>query len=99
MLSHYYHISDSLQEAVPGSVYAKLWSGIENRKDSIVANQAEGLGKVRSERYGYIGEKTPMLTDVSTDCTLAFIREEFFKSGFGFAMPEGWPYTKYFSNK
>ena len=56
----------------------------------------EGIHKVQHEKFAFIGEKTPLLTASAGDCQLGFIREEFFKAGFGFAMKKGWPFKKYF---
>ena len=34
--------------------------------------------------------------NASDDCRISLIKENFYKMGFGLAVPEGWPYKKYF---
>ena len=43
-----------------------------------------------------IGDKTYVQSIASDKCDLTFIKEEFYKVGFGFAVQDGWPYKKYF---
>ncbi len=57
-----------------------------------------GLEKVRSEKYAFVAEKTPLKIIVGEDCDLDIIKEDFFPGDVGFVMPQGWPYIKYFDN-
>ena len=59
---------------------------------------AEGINRSLSDTYAFIGDKTAILTASAGYCQLDFMKEEFFKSGFGFAVRDGWPYTKYFDD-
>ena len=77
-------------------VYSDIWRGITSSTSNFVSSVQEGINKTQSEKYAFIGEKTALLSASAGSCDLGFMKEEFFKSGFGFAMKEGWPFTKYF---
>jgi hypothetical protein len=47
--------------------------------------------------YAFIGEKAALQAAANGRCDVGFIHEEFYKSGFGFAAQNQWPYTKYFN--
>ncbi|ELU14506.1 hypothetical protein CAPTEDRAFT_192796 [Capitella teleta] len=85
------------QEAESG-IYRDIWKGIKTDQDNLVSSIAEGVNKTLSEMYAFIGEKAALKVAINERCDISFIEEEFFKSGFGFAMPEKWPYTKYFND-
>ena len=65
---------------------------------NILKNQENGFVKVRTEKFGYIGDMTFLAANASDDCSLTFVKETFYKVGFGFAMPDGWAYKKYFDD-
>ena len=77
-------------------MYSDIWSGIKSDPGNIVKTGDEGFTKVRTEKYAFIGDMTFLSANATDDCNLTFIKETFYKVGFGFAMPEGWPYKKYF---
>ena len=52
--------------------------------------------RVKNGTYAYITDKTYLRLKSLQDCNLTVIDEEFFKSGFGLALQDGWPYKKYF---
>ena len=78
-------------------MYKSIWRGISSDPSNLVSDLNEGMNRTRSEMFAYIGEKTVLQTAAKGICDLHFIKEEFFKSGFAFAMREGWPFTKYFN--
>ena len=61
----------------------------------IVAHDDIGIEKVKSEKHAHFGDETGLLYGVN-DCQLSLIDERFFKTGFGLAFPEDWPYKEYF---
>ena len=58
-------------------------------------NTDVGFAKVKNEKYAYIGETSTRLKRLN-DCTIAEIKEEIFRSGYGLVFQDGWPYKKYF---
>ena len=62
----------------------------------IVASHVIGLEKVRSEKHAHIGDENDLLMNAGNDCGISLIGERFYKTGYGLAFPEDWPYKKYF---
>ena len=84
------------QSASQGT-YAELHKGIMKDPDNlIVAGHEIGFEKVRSEKHAHIGDETALLMNTVNDCQISLIDERFYKTGFGLAFPEDWPYKKYF---
>ena len=48
------------------------------------------------QNYALIQDETYLRIQLASDCEISLIRETFYKTGFGFALPEGSPYKKYF---
>ena len=62
----------------------------------MVANTNIGFEKVRSEKHAYIADVTDLLMNTVNDCQISLIDERFYKTGYGLAFPEDWPYKEYF---
>ena len=67
-----------------------------------VSRSIIGVEKVLNStgKYVVIGDKTSLLekTQKYDTCDWAFLPGDFFPSGFGIALPDGSPYTDYFSS-
>ena len=86
-----------IQSAKSG-VYNDVYNGIMSNPSNVLSwvNGDDGLAKVRLEKYAYIDDSTFLAMNASDDCSISLIKERFYKMGFGLAVPEGWPYKKYF---
>ena len=65
---------------------------------STVNGSEAGFRKTTTENYGFIGDKTYLGSYAAAHCELTLLPVEFYKTGFGLAFPEGWPYTEYFND-
>ena len=54
------------------------------------------IQKILTEKYAYISDVRYMQTLAQADSRLGIIKEKILMSGFGIAVPDGWPYKKYF---
>ena len=73
-----------------------IHDGIQLDQSNIVDTQNAGFLKVRTENYAYIHDETLLMINASDDCSLSLIGEHFYETGFGLAVPNGWPYKKHF---
>ena len=62
----------------------------------IVASTDIGFEKVRSGKHAHISDETDMLMNPQNDCQISLIDERFYKTGYGLAFAEDWPYKEYF---
>ena len=62
----------------------------------MVANDEIGFEKVRSEKHAHIDDETALLMNTLNDCQISLIDERFYKTGYGLAFPEDWPYKACF---
>ena len=76
-----------------------MYKAIRRNPDNIVQRSDEGFTKVRMEKYAFIGDETMLLMNASDNCRISLINEKFYKSGFGLAFPERWPYKGYFDKR
>ena len=83
-----------LQTAKSG-VYSDVWKGMTSHSDSIVDGSDAGFLKTARENYAFIGDKTYLGSYAAGHCDLILLPEEFYKVGFGFALPQDWPYSAY----
>ena len=90
------HLLFSLNQTTPSGVYSRIHEGIESYPDNVVPTADAGFIKVREEKFAFISDQTMLMINASNDCTLTLIGERFYETGFGLAVPEGWPYKKYF---
>ena len=77
-------------------MYKDIYEGMQRDPANFVPSIAAGLPKVRQEKYAYILDETYLAMNSSDDCSLSLIKEKFYETGFGFAVPENWPHKKYF---
>ena len=87
----------SLQTA-KGGVYSEIWDGMTSHSGSIVDGSEAGFRKTKTENYAFIGDKTYLGSYAAGDSDLILLPEEFYKVGFGFALPKDWPYTEYIND-
>ena len=71
--------------------------GMEKDPNNIVPDDMAGFTKVRSEKYALMGDETFLQMNASDNCKISLASERFYKSGFGLAFPEGWPYKDHFN--
>ena len=62
----------------------------------MVANTYIAFEKVRSGKHAHIADETDLLMYTVNDCQISLIDERFYKTGYGLAFPEDWPYKEYF---
>ena len=85
----------TFQTATDG-IFKKMY----NRVDTSAPNNPAAFERLMNGgHYAFIDDKTSQIRDIKDNCQLAMIGEQFFKSGFGLAFPEGWKYKKYFDAK
>ena len=77
-------------------LYKDINSKIQSDPSNVVQNGDEGFTKVRTEKYAFMDDVTYLAMNASDNCNLALIKDRFYKTGLGIAVPEGWPYKKYF---
>ena len=94
-MNSYFLFCSSLQTAESG-LYKDIYSKILTDSSNIVQNGDDGFVKVRTENYAFIDDATYLAMNASDNCNLALIKDRFYKTGFGIAVPQGWPYKKYF---
>ena len=87
----------SFQTAEDG-IYEDIYRGITSDANNLVIENADGIKKVAYEKYAFISDVTILETEISNDCSISLIKERFYKTGFGLAVPEDWPYKKYFDS-
>ena len=82
------------------AVYKTLWKKIsQDPKNNMVQSSNEGIRKVMTGSYAFIGDKTNLLVEAGKDRRLTFLEEEFFPGKVGMAFPKRSPYTRHFSRK
>jgi hypothetical protein len=82
-----------MQTAPPGSLYSKMNLKVQTGKDGI-----ELCARVKTDNFAWISDETELLMCGKENCDSILIHERFYKSGFGLAYPENWPYKKHFDN-
>ena len=65
---------------------------------NVVRKQRTALKKVLHEQYAYIADTTGLTIQKTRNCQFALIEDRFFPSTYAFAVPNGWPYKKYFDH-
>jgi hypothetical protein len=92
-------ISILFQTAPPGSIYSKMYEKVTATASNLVRNIDFGIAQVQSENFALIADATELLMKQKDNCDMMLIDERFYKSGFGLAFPENWPYKKYFDKE
>ena len=72
-----------------------MYEAIQRDPANNVPSFEVGFDRVHSENYAIIADETKLLMHAKDNCDLMLINERFYKSGFGLAFPENWPYKKY----
>ncbi|KAI0208463.1 Glutamate receptor ionotropic, delta-1 [Lamellibrachia satsuma] len=85
-------------QTAKGGVYSEIWDGMTSHSGSIVGGSEAGFRKTKTENYAFIGDKTYLDSYAAGDSDLILLPEEFYKVGFGFALPKDWPYTEYIND-
>ena len=62
----------------------------------MVSDIDAGILKVRDEKFAYLTDETQFLVNEYRTCAMETIEDEFYPSGLGIAVPDDWPYKKYF---
>ena len=64
-----------------------------------MTNHGQGLERVASENFIYLGELGGVAPVVYNNCIYALGKEEFFPSSFGYVFPEKSPYLPFVNNR
>ena len=81
-----------------GGIYKDIYEGIMSDPDYNIVPPGEiGFSLVKErDNFALISDATWLRRGFAEDCGISLIRETFYKTGFGFALPEGSPYKIYF---
>ena len=85
-------------QTAKSGIYKDIWHAImSDPENNLKLTGDEGLMDLRQRNdYAVINDATWLRTQLANDCDISLIRETFYKTGFGLALPEGSPYKKYF---
>ena len=84
------NILSFVQTATAG-VYKDIYDGIMSDPSNIVTWESNPFDKVENEKFAFISDSTFLQRQAARNCNMSLIAERFYKTGFGFAVPEGWP--------
>ncbi|XP_054715821.1 glutamate receptor ionotropic, kainate 2-like [Uloborus diversus] len=80
-------------------VYEKMWSFMEGARPSVFTpSNAEGVQRVLQGNYAFLMESTSIEYETQRNCELTQIGGLLDTKGYGFATPQGSPYTTPFSS-
>ena len=72
-----------------------LWKRIlEDPKGNLVQSTQDGIRKVKTGSFAFIGDQTNLGMEIGNDQGLTLLEEMFYSANFAMALPKNSPYTK-----